>query len=239
RRAQAVNEMATAETAAQVAAANAAQAEAEAAARTEAETIARLRVEAEAHAAMMAEMHAQVQAAQAQAAAAHAAAVPGPQENMPVVSEEHSMFPRPPRKEIMMRYIRRVLGNAQYHEIQEDIHVYVKMAKVNMLLDFRCQEPEKLACIYRAAIEDYPVLQCFQQDWASEALVKQFIRNRRRKLYDDGILEMPESRKRKKGPRQTREPRVPRRTSRAARLRGNLENIPPPSSQASGSAAPV
>ncbi|KAJ7761341.1 hypothetical protein B0H16DRAFT_1884344 [Mycena metata] len=70
----------------------------------------------------------------------------------------------------------------QYDAILRSIHTNVVRANVDITIDFRRQDPAKLAAVYKLTREEFPYLTRarFPLDWAIAEMTMQFLRNRRR-----------------------------------------------------------
>ncbi|KAK7057846.1 hypothetical protein R3P38DRAFT_2498204 [Favolaschia claudopus] len=69
-----------------------------------------------------------------------------------------------------------------YGYIQRLVHHNVARANLDFTVDFRQQDPAKLAAVYKLTRKDVPYLsRCrFPLDWALAEMVKQYLRNKRR-----------------------------------------------------------
>ncbi|KAJ7607636.1 hypothetical protein DFH06DRAFT_1004209 [Mycena polygramma] len=87
----------------------------------------------------------------------------------------------------------------KYQAILVSIHTNVVRANVDITVDFRRQDPAKLATVYkltRDAHKPFLSRERFPLDWSSAEMTKQFLRNRRKYDVRQGRLATREERKR-------------------------------------------
>ncbi|KAH9849712.1 hypothetical protein C2E23DRAFT_887938 [Lenzites betulinus] len=116
----------------------------------------------------------------AQAATTGGAAAAGTGEHLPDI-------PRPagsgwPIRESME------MNHADYAEIQRTVRSLVIRAQLDWTDDFRRQDADKLATLFRAARKLHPVLRRYVNNWATAAIAKQYMQNKRKHAYKQGYI---------------------------------------------------
>ncbi|KAK6988584.1 hypothetical protein R3P38DRAFT_3331926 [Favolaschia claudopus] len=88
-----------------------------------------------------------------------------------------------------------------YGYIQRLVHHNVARANLDFTVDFRQQDPAKLAAVYKLTRKDVPYLsRCrFPLDWALAEMVKQYLRNKRRYAVKCSYIPNRATRKRQRG----------------------------------------
>ncbi|KAI1795372.1 hypothetical protein LXA43DRAFT_1091026 [Ganoderma leucocontextum] len=77
---------------------------------------------------------------------------------------------------------------AEYAEIQRTIRSLVIRAALDWTDDFRHLDPEKLAQLFRAARAAHPILQRYANNWATAAIARQYMQNKRKHAYKQGYI---------------------------------------------------
>ncbi|KAI0692137.1 hypothetical protein C8T65DRAFT_745275 [Cerioporus squamosus] len=80
------------------------------------------------------------------------------------------------------------LDDHDYHVIQQDLHKICHASGLDWTIDFRRQKSENVALLYRAARNKHPILQKYENDWATAELVKQYFQNARGHARHKGYL---------------------------------------------------
>ncbi|PIL23639.1 hypothetical protein GSI_14952 [Ganoderma sinense ZZ0214-1] len=114
------------------------------------------------------------------AAAAQAPLGPGDQLNGPQI-------PRPTGPSWSIRELMQVTPS-EYAEIQRTVRSLVIRASLDWTDNFRCQDPDKLATLFRAACAAHPILQCYTNNWATAAIAHQYMQNKRKHAYKQGYI---------------------------------------------------
>ncbi|KAJ7936715.1 hypothetical protein B0H13DRAFT_2437581 [Mycena leptocephala] len=89
----------------------------------------------------------------------------------------------------------------QYQAIMRSVHHNVVRANVDFTVDFRRQDPARLAAVYKLTRETHkPFLsrERFPLDWAIAEMTKQFLRNKRKHAVRRGYIGNREERKRER-----------------------------------------
>ncbi|PIL32950.1 hypothetical protein GSI_05068 [Ganoderma sinense ZZ0214-1] len=121
----------------------------------------------------------QQQLDEAVAAAAQAAPL-GDQLNVPQI-------PRPTGPGWSIRESMQVTPS-EYAEIQRTVRSLVIRAMLDWTDDFRRQDPDKLATLFRAARAAHPILQRYVNNWATAAIARQYMQNKRKHAYKQGYI---------------------------------------------------
>ncbi|KAF7972874.1 hypothetical protein HWV62_16656 [Athelia sp. TMB] len=79
----------------------------------------------------------------------------------------------------------------QYKAIQRYLHVLVFNARIDAELGWKQIPARDKATLFEVARDRIPFLARFEGDWATEDLVKQFLKNRRQNAYRKGYTEPP------------------------------------------------
>ncbi|KAH9889498.1 hypothetical protein C8Q73DRAFT_161502 [Cubamyces lactineus] len=123
------------------------------------------------------------EAQQAAAAAAAAAAMAGGMQNdLPPV-------PKPTGRNLRGLEALSGMTRADYKAVQRSIRNLVVMANLDWKEDFRRQNAENLARLYRVARDEHPILRRFQNSWLTAELVKQFLQNKRKYAVKQGYID--------------------------------------------------
>ncbi|KAI1781935.1 hypothetical protein LXA43DRAFT_1069532 [Ganoderma leucocontextum] len=77
---------------------------------------------------------------------------------------------------------------SEYAEIQRTIRSLVIRAALDWTDDFRRQDPDKLATLFRAARTAHPILQRYANNWATAAIARQYMQNKRKHAYKQGYI---------------------------------------------------
>ncbi|KAF7348741.1 hypothetical protein MVEN_01393200 [Mycena venus] len=118
------------------------------------------------------------------------------------------------------------MGLANDRDLYEDIlrHIHTNVARANLdyTVDFRRQDPGKLAAVYKLTRKEFPYLTRarFPLDWALAEMVKQYLRNKRRYAVKRGFIANRETRK-----RQREEDSVSNSQTKRRRVAGNVGHI--------------
>ncbi|KAI0686436.1 hypothetical protein C8T65DRAFT_634026 [Cerioporus squamosus] len=80
------------------------------------------------------------------------------------------------------------LSRAEYSEIQRTIRSLVIRAQLDWTEDFRRQDADKLATMFRAARTAHPILRRYTNNWASAAIARQYMSNKRKHAYKQGYI---------------------------------------------------
>ncbi|KAH9049188.1 hypothetical protein EDB83DRAFT_2317255 [Lactarius deliciosus] len=80
----------------------------------------------------------------------------------------------------------------RYHAIRHLVMDLVAAAGINWEVRWAEIPASKKAKLYQAARDQVPYLKRFSNDWATEALAKQLLKNKRGHSYRSGYLEVPE-----------------------------------------------
>ncbi|KAJ8468537.1 hypothetical protein ONZ51_g9570 [Trametes cubensis] len=75
------------------------------------------------------------------------------------------------------------MNRADYAEVQRTIRGLVIRAQLDWTEDFRRQDADKLATLFRAARKAHPVLRRYINNWATAAIAKQYMQNKRKHAY--------------------------------------------------------
>ncbi|OJT05182.1 hypothetical protein TRAPUB_4007 [Trametes pubescens] len=81
------------------------------------------------------------------------------------------------------------LSKEDYRAVQRTIRNLVIIANLDWTDDFRRQNAENLARLYRAAREEHPVLKRFQNNWLTAELAKQFLQNKCKHAVKQGYVD--------------------------------------------------
>ncbi|PIL25593.1 hypothetical protein GSI_11341 [Ganoderma sinense ZZ0214-1] len=115
-----------------------------------------------------------------EAAAAQAPLGPSNQLNGPQI-------PRPSGPSWSIRESMQVTPS-EYAEIQRTVRSLVIWASLDWTDDFRRQDPDKLATLFRAAHAAHPILQRYTNNWATAAIARQYMQNKHKHAYKQGYI---------------------------------------------------
>ncbi|KAI0826956.1 hypothetical protein BC628DRAFT_1418998 [Trametes gibbosa] len=80
------------------------------------------------------------------------------------------------------------VDHADYAEIQCTIRSLVIRSQLDWTDDFRRQDTDKLATMFRAARKAHPILRRFVNNWATAAIARQYMQNKRKHAYKQGYI---------------------------------------------------
>ncbi|KAH9849071.1 hypothetical protein C2E23DRAFT_840672 [Lenzites betulinus] len=80
------------------------------------------------------------------------------------------------------------IDHSDYAEIQRSIRSLVIRSQLDWTDDFRRQDPDKLATFFRAARKAHPVLRRYMNNWATAAIARQYMQNKRKHAYKQGYI---------------------------------------------------
>ncbi|PIL28577.1 hypothetical protein GSI_08618 [Ganoderma sinense ZZ0214-1] len=76
----------------------------------------------------------------------------------------------------------------EYAEIQRTIRSLVVRAVLDWTDDFRRQDADKMAKMFRAARAAHPILARYSNNWATAAIACQYMQNKRKHAYKQGYI---------------------------------------------------
>ncbi|KAI0777414.1 hypothetical protein BD413DRAFT_668409 [Trametes elegans] len=80
------------------------------------------------------------------------------------------------------------VDHVDYAEIQRTIRSLVICSQLDWTDDFRRQDADKLATMFRAARKAHPVLHRYINNWATAAIARQYMQNKRKHAYKQGYI---------------------------------------------------
>ncbi|OJT08401.1 hypothetical protein TRAPUB_689 [Trametes pubescens] len=80
------------------------------------------------------------------------------------------------------------LDRVDYAEIQRTVRSLVIRSQLDWTDDFRRQDADKLATMFRAARKSHPVLRRYINNWATAAIARQYMQNKRKHAYKQGYI---------------------------------------------------
>ncbi|KAI0326295.1 hypothetical protein GY45DRAFT_1363980 [Cubamyces sp. BRFM 1775] len=106
-------------------------------------------------------------------------------------AEREAAAPPIPKPSGAMRGLEALSGLSRqdYMAVQRTIRNLVVIANLDWKEDFRRQNAESLARLYRAARDQHPILKRFQNSWLTAALAKQFLQNKRKHAVKNGYID--------------------------------------------------
>ncbi|KAI0826920.1 hypothetical protein BC628DRAFT_1372643 [Trametes gibbosa] len=75
-----------------------------------------------------------------------------------------------------------------YAEVQRTIRSLVIRSQLDWTEDFRRQDADKLSTLFRAARKAHPVLRRYVNNWATAAIARQYMQNKRKHAYKQGYI---------------------------------------------------
>ncbi|RPD56850.1 hypothetical protein L226DRAFT_615705 [Lentinus tigrinus ALCF2SS1-7] len=80
------------------------------------------------------------------------------------------------------------LSQAEYAEVQRTIRSLVIRAQLDWTEDFRRQDADRLGTLFRAARAAHPILRRYTNNWATAAIARQYMSNKRKHAYKQGYI---------------------------------------------------
>ncbi|KAJ2985602.1 hypothetical protein NUW54_g10099 [Trametes sanguinea] len=97
------------------------------------------------------------------------------------------------------------VSHEDYAEIQRTIRSLVIRSQLDWTDDFRRQDADKMANLFRAARKAHPVLRRYVNNWATAAIARQYMQNKRKHAYKQGYIKKRPNGMDGDGPRRRRE----------------------------------
>ncbi|KAJ8077805.1 hypothetical protein PM082_002239 [Marasmius tenuissimus] len=114
-------------------------------------------------------------------------------------SDEVLVIPRPSGvagKHFSIQIAMGLAGSKQkdmtYRGLQRCVHDHMGFARIGYELAWRDISPKTKADLFESIRADQPYLARFQNNWATEKLAKQYLKNKRKTAYKHGWLTVPE-----------------------------------------------
>ncbi|KAI0073760.1 hypothetical protein K474DRAFT_146108 [Panus rudis PR-1116 ss-1] len=85
---------------------------------------------------------------------------------------------------------------ADYQMILRSVRGLTIVARLDWTEDYRRQDPDKLSMVFRAAREEHPILKQYQNNWATAAIIRQYMSNKRKHAVKRGYIEKRSYRRR-------------------------------------------
>ncbi|KAI0666536.1 hypothetical protein C8Q78DRAFT_1082815 [Trametes maxima] len=102
-------------------------------------------------------------------------------------AEELAQIARPPGSGWSIREAMDV-DRVDYADIQRTVRSLVIRSQLDWTEDFRRQDADKMATMFRAARKAHPVLRRYIGNWATAAIAKQYMQNKRKHAYKQGYI---------------------------------------------------